>query len=259
MKNYIQIDDYSTSLTFTPNAFHTIRTSPDTVQIFGGVLHGYAACVVEKEKSIPISSLSTTFLNRSTSLSPITASISPLIERKSLSVYNVFLEQDGTLLAISQAICSPNSVPADQSKFTKMIPSSFPEPYNWLWDKDNESLFTNLKAQISLNEGAILWLEGYKTDTSVICTLSDFSSIALVQFLGQIPRTTNMHSQFFSPFDSDKLFSEFQILGFSPGSVNVRLDHYDLNGNPVSFTRLSSALYPLDPNMINHFNKNYKP
>jgi hypothetical protein len=259
MKEYIEINKSTIGYSFTPKLNHTIRTAPDTVQIFGGVLHGYAASVVEKDKSIPISSVSTTFLNRSTSLSPITANISLLIERKSLSVYNVHLEQEDTLLSVSQVICSPNPIPADQSKFIKRVPSSFPEPYNWLWDKDNDSLFTDLKAQISLNEGAILWLEGYKTDISVICTLSDFSSIALVQFLGQIPRTTNMHSQFFSLFDSDKLFSEFEILGFSPGSVNVRLDHYDLNGNPVSFTRLSSALYPLDPNMINHFNKNYKP
>jgi hypothetical protein len=259
MKQYLQINKDFINFTFTPNLTHTIRTSSDTVQIFGGVLHGYAASVVEKEKSIPISSVSTTFLNRSTSLSPISANISPLIERKSLSVYNVFLEQEDQLLAVSQVICSPNPIPADQSKFIKRIPTSFPEPYNWLWDKDNESLFTNLKAQISLNEGAILWLEGYDTDTSVVCTLSDFSSIALVQYLGQIPRTTNIHSQFFSPFDSDKLFSEFQILGFSSGSVSVRLDHYDLNGNPICFSRLSSALYPMDSNMINHFNKNYKP
>jgi acyl-CoA thioesterase len=259
MKNYIDLKKDFLNLTFIPNLAHTIRTSPDTVQLFGGALHGCAAKVIEQEKNIPISSLSTTFLNSSDSLSPILVTVTPLVEKKSLSIYNVFLEQEGNLLSVSQAICSPNPVPADQSKFRILVPKKFPEPHNWLWDTKNESIFNYLKAQISLNEGIVNWLDGYKTDISAICTLSDFGSIILVQFLSQIPRTITIHSQFFNSFDSDKLFSEFEILGFSPGSVSVRFDQYDLNGNPVCFSRLTSSLRPMHPDSVNRFNETYKP
>ena len=264
MKEYIHIhpnfvsNDFS-SLTFSPQNVHMIKTAPETYQIFGGVLHGAAAKAVEKVTSNNISSVSTTFYNKSHSLQNVNIEVKCLFEKKSISIYSVTITQEEILLATSQVVTTPFDLPGDQSKFRKYIPKEFPEPYNWLWDPENESILTILKAQISFDSGVINWLEGYNTDNSVLCSISDFSSLALVQYLGQIAKTITMHSNFFGKFDTQKIFSEFEILAFSPGSINVRFDEYNLDGHPICFTKLSCALLPMHPDMVVHFNKNYKP
>jgi hypothetical protein len=264
MKNYINIHsnfvstEFS-SLTFDPQNVHMIKTAPETYQIFGGALHAAVVKSAQQVTSNKISSVSTTFYNKSHSKETVNIEIKCLFEKKSISIYSVNVTQNEILLATSQVVTTPFDSPGDQSKFRIYVPQDFPDPYNWLWDTENESIFTILKSQISLSNGAINWFDGYNTDQSVLATLADYASIALVQYLGQMAKTVTMHSQFFGDFDSQKVLGQFEIVGFSPGSVSVKLNQYDLDGMPLCLTTLSCALLPLDPNMVNHFNKNYKP
>lgn len=262
LKNYIHVhqnfisNDYS-SLSFDPQPIHLIKTSVDSYQVFGGVLHGVAVEAIKKITSDNLSSVYTTFYNKCNPSHTVDIEVTLVVEKKSFSMYSVKMTQDENLIAISQVIVSQFDSPSNQDKFKINIPDGFPDVYNWLWDTDNVNIFTVLKSQISLIHGAINWFDGYKTDQSVLAVLSDYASITLVQFLSQMPKTITIHSQFFGSVDSQKVLGKTEILGFSPGSVSVRFNQHDLNGIPLCSTTLSCALLPLDSGMMNHFNSNY--
>jgi hypothetical protein len=264
MKNYIHthpnfVSTEFSSLIFNPENVHMIKTAPETYQIFGGVLHAAIVDTMKHVTSNKLSSVSTTFYNKSHSRQTINIEVKLLFSKKSIAIYSVTLTQEEMLLATSQVVTTPFDIPNSNSKFKIHVPNDFPEPYNYLWDTENESIFTVLKSQISFSSGVLSQLEGYKTDASVVAALSDYSSIALVQYLGQMAKTVTMHSLFFGDFETEKSLAEFEILSFSPGAVSVRFDQYTDTGTPICFTNLSCALLPLDPNMVVHFNKNYKP
>lgn len=212
---------------FIPQEKHTIYSGVRQSHVFGGVIHAVGTLAAV---GTPIYS-QTNFYKSAVAEKPIRI----IRQQVSSNLCLNTLEQDDYL--ISKTIVGVSDLVEPQLKIAPTEMKDFrPDEFDFsTWGTGSDIMYY-LTGNFRKHE-AKMWLRDHTFDIGVMATLADFSSIHLVQYVGQFGVTRTLTSHFTSNMPVEKSYVKHIIEGTSNGAVFTRLDQYDDEGKPSCLTR----------------------
>lgn len=231
------------SYTFSPLSCHTIQSSLNSFQVYGGVLHALPVQILKQTYSLPVFNVDTTFLSRSNSSDPLTINKNVIFEKEHDALFQFQIYQNDTLISISFVTCSDRSFyPYKNQPITYFVPKDedFSQKHVWNWDPNKETILGLFDAYFAFSTGleayADLSFSGYSNDAVINSVFADFSAIFLPFQIAKVGKTYKLSTHFFVDNFPERTILSHIINGFSRGSVNVNLVQLDSYGNPLSST-----------------------